>query len=113
MEKTGTLVGVGHATSYLLAKSAWFMKRPLVAAGTVAGVLFLAEQGWLAYEFHGFRNAFASPAFYVRSGGNLGAIALGSIGAVGGAELGLGIGVWFGPYGPLRRRRRLPGTWLA
>ena len=97
--RTGTSLVVGQATNYLVAKSARLMNKPLAAGGVIAGVLFLAEQGWLIYEFRGIRNARNSPFFWVRSGANLGAASLGVFGAIGGAKLGMEIGVLGGPKG--------------
>jgi len=99
MGKTGSVVTLGHGTSYLIAKSDFLMASPYRAGGVVTAVIFLAEEGWLIYQYGGFSNAFSSPAFFVKSGGNLGAATLGLIGFVEGAKLGVIIGTPFGPWG--------------
>ena len=90
--KTGSVVTLSLGTNYLIAKSEFLMASPYRAGGVVTAVIFLAEEGWLIYQHGGFSNAFSSPAFIVRSGGNLGAATLGLIGFIEGAKLGAMIG---------------------
>lgn len=103
MGKTGSVVTLGLGTSYLVAKSEFLMASPYRAGGVVTAVVFLAEEGWLVYQHGGFANAFSSPAFFVKSGGNFGAATLGLVGFVEGGKLGLAwgaaIGTCFGPEG--------------
>jgi len=99
--KTGSVVTLGLATSYLVSKSEFLMASPYRAGGVVTAVIFLAEEGWLVYQHGGFSNAFASPVFYVKTGGNVGALGLGLIGSVEGAKLGAMVGTPFGPWGPV------------
>jgi len=99
MGKTGSVVTLGLGTSYLVAKSEFLMASPYRAGGVVTAVIFLAQEGWLIYQHGGLSNAFSSPAFFVKSGGNFGAATLGLIGFVEGAKLGAMIGA--------------PGGWTA
>lgn len=97
--KTGSVFTVGLATAYLVSNSEWLMASPYRAGGVVTAVVFLAEEGWLIYEYGGFSNAFSAPGFYVKSAGNLGAATLGLIGAVEVGKLGAAIGSSCGPWG--------------
>jgi hypothetical protein len=97
--KVGSFVTLGIATSYLVAKSEFLTASPYRAAGIVTAVFFIAEEGWLIYQHGGFSNALSSPAFYVKSGGNIGAATLGLGGFLGGAKLGAVVGTPFGPVG--------------
>ena len=97
--KTGSVVTLGFATNYLVLRSEFLMASPYRAGGVVTAVVFLAVEGWLIYDHGGFSNAFSSPAFYVKSGGNLGAFTLGLIGSIEGLNLGAMIGA--------------PGGWTA
>lgn len=97
--KSGSTVTVSLATSFLISKSDFFMVSPYRAGGVVSGVVFLAEESWLIYRYGGFFNAFSSPDFVVSTGGNLGAAALGLIGAVEGGKFGVILGTPAGPWG--------------
>jgi hypothetical protein len=99
LEKTGSVFAVGMATAYLVSKSDWLQANPYRAGGIITAVVFLAEEGWLIYEHGGFGNAFSSPGFYVKTGGNLGAATLGLICCIEGGKLGAAIGTPLGPWG--------------
>ena len=99
MGKTGSLVTLGGATSYLLTKSEFLKASPYRAGGVVTAVIFLAEEGWLLYQHGGLSGALSSPAFFVKSAGNFGAATLGLILFVEGGKLGAWIGTPFGPWG--------------
>jgi hypothetical protein len=100
LAKAGSEVSIGSASAYLASRSDWLAGGPNHAGGVVTSAVFLAEEGWLIYEYGGFGNAFAAPGFYVKTGGNLGAAGLGLIAAVEMGKLGAAIGAPLGPCGP-------------
>ncbi|GIW89869.1 MAG: hypothetical protein KatS3mg109_0301 [Pirellulaceae bacterium] len=99
MSKTGSVVTLGLGTRYLVAKSEFLRASPYRAGGIVAAVIFLAEEAWLIHQHGGLSKAFSSPAFFVESGGNLGAVTLGLICSIEGAKIFATIGA--------------PGGWTA
>lgn len=100
--KSGTLLVVGLGTSKIIAQQAAFKASPWKAGGVVAAALFVAEEGFLIYEYGGFEKAISNPAFVIQMGGNFGAFAFGLAGGIYGAELGTGIGASIGgPFGAI------------
>lgn len=97
--RTGSVFTIGVATAYLASKSVWVMANPYRAGGIISAVFFLAEEGWMIHQYGGFRAAFADPGFCVKTGANLGAAVLTTIGFVEGGKLGVMIGTPFGPFG--------------
>ena len=90
--KSGSIVTLGFGTSHLVARSEFLMANPYRAGGIVSAVIFVGQESWLVYEHGGLSNATATPDFFVKSGGNLGAATLGLIGSIEGAKLGAMIG---------------------
>ena len=90
--KSGATLTLSIATSFLVSKSEFLRNSPYRAGGAVAGVIFIAEEGFLIYQYGGFSNAFSAPGFWIQSGGNFGAAALGLIGMGEGAMIGSFIG---------------------
>jgi hypothetical protein len=97
--KTVSVFTLGYATAYLASKSVWLAASPYRCGGIVSAVIFLSEEGWMIHQYGGFSAAFADPVFFVKTGGNLGAAVLGTIGFVEGGKLGAVIGTPFGPIG--------------
>jgi len=97
--KTGSTCVVGSATTELIKQSKWLRSSPLRSSMLIGAAMFLVDEAWLIKSCGGWANAFSSPGFYVQSGGNFGGVMLGSLMAVGGAELGMAMGSVFGPPG--------------
>jgi hypothetical protein len=78
-EKSGTLLVVGLGTSKILSQQGAFKAGPWKAGGVVSVALFAVQEGFLIYEYGGFDKAIANPAFFIETGGNIGAFAFGLV----------------------------------
>lgn len=97
--KSGSIVTLSLMTSFTASKVDFLKANPYRVGGMATAVTFIAEEGWMIYQYGGFLNAFSSREFLVKTGGNLGSVGLTLIGVVEGGKLGAIVGSPLGPGG--------------